>query len=161
MTKRSAGILLFRRKPSGPEVFLIHPGGPFWAKKDSWSIPKGEYHDGEPPLEAPAANSRKKPALRSRLTFLTIASSLSTSFTSLPEKKSRPGLSKATSTPQPWYPIPASLSGHRALAARSKSPKPIAARGSISPLPARRFSAARNLFSIACSPRSANLCSLR
>lgn len=52
MTKRSAGILLFRRKPSGPEVFLIHPGGPFWAKKDSWSIPKGEYHDGEPPLEA-------------------------------------------------------------------------------------------------------------
>jgi predicted NUDIX family NTP pyrophosphohydrolase len=52
MTKRSAGILLFRRKPSGPEVFLIHPGGPFWAKKDSWSIPKGEYHDDEPPLEA-------------------------------------------------------------------------------------------------------------
>lgn len=52
MTKRSAGILLFRRKPSGPEVFLIHPGGPFWAKKDSWSIPKGEYHDGEPPLTA-------------------------------------------------------------------------------------------------------------
>jgi hypothetical protein len=43
MTKRSAGILLFRRTPSGPEVFLIHPGGPFWAKKDAWSIPKGEY----------------------------------------------------------------------------------------------------------------------
>jgi predicted NUDIX family NTP pyrophosphohydrolase len=52
MTKRSAGILLFRRTPSGPEVFLIHPGGPFWAKKDAWSIPKGEYHDGEPPLDA-------------------------------------------------------------------------------------------------------------
>lgn len=52
MTKRSAGILLYRRTPSGPEVFLIHPGGPFWAKKDAWSIPKGEYHDGEPALEA-------------------------------------------------------------------------------------------------------------
>jgi len=51
-TKHSAGILLYRRSPSGPEVFLIHPGGPFWAKKDAWSIPKGEYHDGEPPLEA-------------------------------------------------------------------------------------------------------------
>ena len=52
MTKRSAGILLYRRTGSGPEVFLIHPGGPFWAKKDKWSIPKGEYHDGEPALEA-------------------------------------------------------------------------------------------------------------
>jgi len=42
VTKRSAGILLFRRKP-GLEVFLVHPGGPFWAKKDvgAWSITKG------------------------------------------------------------------------------------------------------------------------
>lgn len=52
MTKRSAGILLYRRRPSGPEVFLIHPGGPFWAKKDAWSIPKGEYQEGEFPLDA-------------------------------------------------------------------------------------------------------------
>lgn len=52
MTKRSAGILLYRRTHSGLEVFLIHPGGPFWAKKDAWSIPKGEYHEGEPPLQA-------------------------------------------------------------------------------------------------------------
>jgi predicted NUDIX family NTP pyrophosphohydrolase len=45
--KRSAGILLFRGAP--PEVLLVHPGGPFWAKKDAgaWSIPKGEYEDGE------------------------------------------------------------------------------------------------------------------
>lgn len=50
--RTSAGILLYRRAASGLEVFLIHPGGPFWAKKDSWSIPKGEYHDGEPPLDA-------------------------------------------------------------------------------------------------------------
>jgi predicted NUDIX family NTP pyrophosphohydrolase len=52
MTKRSAGSLLYRRTPAGPEVFLIHPGGPFWSKKDAWSIPKGEYPESEPPLEA-------------------------------------------------------------------------------------------------------------
>ncbi len=52
MTKTSAGILLFRRTQYGPEVFLIHPGGPFWVKKDAWSIPKGEYLPGEEPLHA-------------------------------------------------------------------------------------------------------------
>jgi len=52
--KRSAGLLLFRRGGSGLEFFLVHPGGPFWAKKDknAWSIPKGLYEEGEPPLEA-------------------------------------------------------------------------------------------------------------
>ena len=48
--KRSAGILLHRRGADGArEVLLVHPGGPFWAKKDAgaWSIPKGEYDDGE------------------------------------------------------------------------------------------------------------------
>ena len=52
--KRSAGLLLFRRTPDGPQVLLVHPGGPFWAKKDlgAWTIPKGEYEDGEEPLEA-------------------------------------------------------------------------------------------------------------
>jgi predicted NUDIX family NTP pyrophosphohydrolase len=51
MPNPSAGILLYRRKP-GLEVFLIHPGGPFWAKKDAWSIPKGEYAPDEEPLAA-------------------------------------------------------------------------------------------------------------
>jgi predicted NUDIX family NTP pyrophosphohydrolase len=47
MAKRSAGILLFRRDPL--EVLLVHPGGPFWAKKDlgAWSIPKGEHEEAE------------------------------------------------------------------------------------------------------------------
>ena len=51
MAKRSAGILLYRIAGGGPEVLLVHPGGPFWARKDagSWSIPKGEYGDGEEP----------------------------------------------------------------------------------------------------------------
>ena len=53
-TKRSAGILLHRRRDGAHEVLLVHPGGPFWAKKDAgaWSIPKGEYEDGEEPRAA-------------------------------------------------------------------------------------------------------------
>lgn len=52
MAKQSAGILVFRRQPSVIEVLLVHPGGPFWAKKDTWSIPKGELEDGEDRLAA-------------------------------------------------------------------------------------------------------------
>jgi predicted NUDIX family NTP pyrophosphohydrolase len=49
--KRSAGILLFRRKGGEVEFLLVHPGGPFWAKKDAgaWSIPKGQIEDEEEP----------------------------------------------------------------------------------------------------------------
>lgn len=49
--KLSAGILLYRKSGGRLEVFLVHPGGPFWAKKDAgaWSIPKGEYLEGEDP----------------------------------------------------------------------------------------------------------------
>jgi predicted NUDIX family NTP pyrophosphohydrolase len=52
MPKRSAGILMFRRRAGEIEVLLMHPGGPFWAKKDAgaWSIPKGEYSEGEDAL---------------------------------------------------------------------------------------------------------------
>lgn len=50
----SAGLLLYRRRAQGMEVFLVHPGGPFWAKKDegAWSIPKGLYEVDEDPLAA-------------------------------------------------------------------------------------------------------------
>src|SRR6266542_3090977 len=53
MPKMSAGILLYRRSGDDVEVLLVHPGGPFWAKKDlgAWSIPKGEYDQGDDPLE--------------------------------------------------------------------------------------------------------------
>jgi predicted NUDIX family NTP pyrophosphohydrolase len=51
---RSAGILLHRRLTAGLEVLLVHPGGPFWARRDegAWSIPKGEYGPDEDPLAA-------------------------------------------------------------------------------------------------------------
>jgi predicted NUDIX family NTP pyrophosphohydrolase len=54
MPKQSAGLLMYRLRESQMEVFLVHPGGPFWAKKDlgAWSIPKGEYAAGEDPLDA-------------------------------------------------------------------------------------------------------------
>jgi predicted NUDIX family NTP pyrophosphohydrolase len=49
--RRSAGIVLYRAGDAGLEVLLVHPGGPFWAKKDLgvWSIPKGECEPGEDP----------------------------------------------------------------------------------------------------------------
>ena len=52
--RKSAGVLLYRRAGDGVELLIVHPGGPFWAKRDegAWSIPKGEYAEDEDPLEA-------------------------------------------------------------------------------------------------------------
>ena len=54
MPKQAAGILLYRRRPSGIEVLLAHPGGPLWARKDfgAWTLPKGQFTDAELPLDA-------------------------------------------------------------------------------------------------------------
>jgi len=54
MRKTSAGILLYKQGREGLQVFLVHPGGPFWKNKDAgaWSIPKGEFAEGEDPLKA-------------------------------------------------------------------------------------------------------------
>lgn len=54
MPKQSAGLLLFRESRGRIEVLLVHPGGPFWARKDAgaWSIPKGEFDADEEPLAA-------------------------------------------------------------------------------------------------------------
>ena len=54
MPKQAAGILLYRRGENGLELLLAHPGGPLWARKDegSWTIPKGQFTDGELPLDA-------------------------------------------------------------------------------------------------------------
>ncbi|HET6998287.1 MAG TPA: NUDIX domain-containing protein [Solirubrobacterales bacterium] len=51
--KRSAGILLYRVVASAPELLLVHPGGPYWAKRDlgAWTIPKGEFEQGESPRD--------------------------------------------------------------------------------------------------------------
>ena len=54
MPLKSAGILMYKRTQAGLVVLLVHPGGPFWKNRDrrSWSLPKGEYLDGEDPEEA-------------------------------------------------------------------------------------------------------------
>ena len=54
MPRRSAGILLYKLTEAGPLLLLVHPGGPFWVRKDdgAWTIPKGEYDDGEDPAAA-------------------------------------------------------------------------------------------------------------
>lgn len=54
MTKQSAGILVYRYQEQQLQVFLVHPGGPFWAKKDigAWTVPKGEFLDDEEALIA-------------------------------------------------------------------------------------------------------------
>jgi predicted NUDIX family NTP pyrophosphohydrolase len=79
MAKRpnvSAGLLLYRRGPGGLEVFLAHPGGPFWAKRDegAWSIPKGVVNAGEDPLTAARREFAEETGLRPDGPFLPLGS---------------------------------------------------------------------------------------
>jgi predicted NUDIX family NTP pyrophosphohydrolase len=62
MAITSAGILMYRRRGEAVEVFLIHPGGPYWAKKDlgAWSIPKGQYNSDEDALDAARREFREE-----------------------------------------------------------------------------------------------------
>jgi predicted NUDIX family NTP pyrophosphohydrolase len=62
MPRTSAGIALYRRSGSGIEIFLVHFGGPFWAKKDvgGWSFPKGEHDESEDPLSAARREFREE-----------------------------------------------------------------------------------------------------
>ncbi len=65
MPKKSAGLLLYRKVRGSMEVFLVHPGGPFWANKDdgAWSIPKGEFDAGEDALDAAKREFREETGL--------------------------------------------------------------------------------------------------
>lgn len=62
MSKKSAGLMLFREVSGVMEVLLVHPGGPFWAKKDAgaWSMPKGEFSDDEDSLLAAAREFKEE-----------------------------------------------------------------------------------------------------
>jgi predicted NUDIX family NTP pyrophosphohydrolase len=68
MPRRSAGLLMYRRSGGTLEVLLVHPGGPFWMKKDAgaWSIPKGEYEAGEEALAAAAREFQEETGLVAR-----------------------------------------------------------------------------------------------
>ena len=71
MAKKSAGILLYRSGNNLTEVLLLHPGGPFWKNKDegAWTIPKGEYREGEIPLEAARREFREETGFEITGTF--------------------------------------------------------------------------------------------
>jgi predicted NUDIX family NTP pyrophosphohydrolase len=75
-SKQSAGILLFRRSASGLEVFLVHPGGPFFRNKDdgAWSIPKGEYGDEEDPLTAARREFKEETGVEPSGEFIPLSS---------------------------------------------------------------------------------------
>ncbi|HUH13715.1 MAG TPA: NUDIX domain-containing protein [Longimicrobiales bacterium] len=62
MAALSAGLLLFRRGAQGVEVFLAHPGGPFWARRDAgaWTLPKGLVEEGEEPLDSARREFREE-----------------------------------------------------------------------------------------------------
>ena len=72
MAKISAGVLLYRKAPAGLEVLLVHPGGPFWAKKDAgaWSIPKGLAGEGEDLIEAAKREFREETGMAVEGAFL-------------------------------------------------------------------------------------------
>lgn len=73
--KASAGVLLYRFRDGRAEVLLVHPGGPFWQRKDegAWSLPKGEFDEGEAPEAAARREFEEETgiALEARLTALT------------------------------------------------------------------------------------------
>ena len=72
MAKTSAGLLMFRVSSGALQVLLVHPGGPFWAKKDeeAWSIPKGELAVGEAPLIAARREFEEETGCRAQGPFI-------------------------------------------------------------------------------------------
>jgi predicted NUDIX family NTP pyrophosphohydrolase len=76
MPKRSAGLLMFRTSDDQLEVFLVHPGGPLWAKKDkgAWTIPKGEYELDENPLVAARREFEEETGFRATGEFVDLGS---------------------------------------------------------------------------------------
>ena len=72
MPKKSTGILWYRFQNKAMEVFLVHPGGPFWRNKNdsTWSIPKGEFEEGEDPLHAAKREMQEETVINADATGL-------------------------------------------------------------------------------------------
>lgn len=72
MPKKSAGIVLYRFAEDTMQFLLVHPGGPFWAKKDmgAWSVPKGEFDEDEDPLQAAIREMKEETGFVARGDFI-------------------------------------------------------------------------------------------
>ena len=110
MPIQSAGLLLYRHGPGGPEVFLIHMGGPIWAKRDlaAWSIPKGVIDAGEEPLAAARREFREETGFAPQGVFEPLGSFRQNSGKTLTvwavEGDCDPRLLKSTSFEMIWPP---------------------------------------------------------
>ena len=127
MAEQSAGILLYRLTGPEPEVLLVHPGGPFWAKKDdgAWSIPKGLYEPGEEPLAAARREFAEETGPVPSGDFRSSAR-----FCSRAARPSRPMRSPATSSSPASAATSSRWSGRRNPAAGRASRRPIGRAGS-------------------------------
>lgn len=76
MPKQSAGLLMYRRTHGAVEVFLVHPGGPFWSSKDegAWTLPKGEFLTDEEPLHAAQREFREETGFVAHGPFVALGS---------------------------------------------------------------------------------------
>src|SRR5262245_56473864 len=76
MPRVSAGLLMYRRRDGALEVLLVHPGGPFWARKDlgAWTIPKGEIAQGEGQLATARREFEEETSLQPKEPFLPLGS---------------------------------------------------------------------------------------
>ena len=108
--RKSAGIILYRFRNTLPEVLLVHPGGPFWAKKDSgaWSIPKGEFDDDEDPLDAAKREMEEETGIKVSGKFIELSPVRQKSgklvFAWALEKEVDPELIKSNSFEMEWPP---------------------------------------------------------
>lgn len=75
MSKQSAGLMMYRYRHQMLEVLLVHPGGPFWRNKDegAWSIPKGEYEEGQDPFETARREFREETGYDANGNFIALA----------------------------------------------------------------------------------------
>jgi len=110
MPKMSAGLLMYRHRDGQVEVFVVHPGGPFWAKKDlgSWTIPKGEYPESEDPLHAAQREFQEETGFRAEGSFIPLGDLKQPSGKMLTawafEGDCDPGQLKSNTFPLEWPP---------------------------------------------------------
>ncbi len=150
MSRQSAGLLMYRRRQGQTEMLLVHPGGPFWARKDLgvWSIPKGEFTE-EAPLDAARREFQEETGFTACGDFHPLEP-----IRQAGGKIVHAWASKAIATPRRQGATPSRWNTHPTPAKCAPSPKWTEPPGSPFPKPAKRSSKASNPFST-----SSNVCS--